>query len=256
MLIASAVIGALLGGGLGGARSATLRQPAVTVLGAGSELALLVTDGEARVLVVGGGDAAEFGNALGAAVPSPALRVDVLVLAAGEPGVALAVAARRAKDVRRILSARPMTAAANDALGGVTVFAGSRRIALPGGTSVTVETAATDAASDEQVAWRAVIRRAGTTVVAVSRGTDATAFPPVAGAGAVIVCSGALGDAPEAVRSGAIVAPAGAFRRLDEGAAGDAAWAVRVFPGEVARLRFVDGGLRLPPESRRVEPTA
>ena len=253
-MIAAALVVALIGGGVAWARSATLRQPAIAALGAGNELALLVTDGEARILVLGAGDPAEFGNALGAAMPGPVQRIDVLVLAAGEAGVELAVAARRAKDVRRVLSAGPVSAAANTALGGVIVFEGSRRIALPGGTSVTVETTATIAAPVDDPAWRAVIRRGGTTVVARSDGAEATGFPPVMGVTAVLVCSGGLDDPPGAARTEAVVAPSAAFRPTASGWSSDAAWVMRVFPGETARLRFVEGGLRLPPESRRLEP--
>ena len=54
-------------------------QPALALLGSGDGLSVLVTTGDARLLVVGGSDPAAFANALADARPRSHPRIDLLV---------------------------------------------------------------------------------------------------------------------------------------------------------------------------------
>jgi hypothetical protein len=57
-----------------------MREPRIALLGAGNHLSVLVTAGDARVLIVSGNEPAAFADALSRARPPTMRRLDVLIV--------------------------------------------------------------------------------------------------------------------------------------------------------------------------------
>ena len=241
-----------------------LDAPGVTVLGSGDRLSVLVTDGSARLVLATGDDPIGYENALSRVRPVFARRVDVLLLAGTGRSLLVPVAAHADRNVRisSALAALPRSAE-TDALGFVSAFSTDQRIELGPSVAVTVETLLPfgDDAADAFPAWRMTIERGETRVVVLSDGENAAIFPPGPPA-AVIAVSG---DDPlsgwESGRGVALIANASAIDGPDlrEGAAASRnppQWTARVFPGEALRLRFVPGGIELPPDIMQPVPNS
>lgn len=230
-----------------------LRRPSVILLGAGKSLSVLVTDGDARLLIAAGDDPTAFGNALGRVMRPSQDRLDLVIVdgssrtlpaaieAVGRPGVRAAAAIApfpRSPDQPAMLALYPIGA--------------PRRIDL-GSVVVLLETVSSAEDANQDWSWRATIDRGPSRIVVLSDGEAAARFPPVH-PGAVVVVAGAeplagwqVGPAPALVLADAAIPAA----RLREAAATDAAvpsYAVRVFPGEALPLTFVPGGVALPGE--------
>ncbi|HEY7031263.1 MAG TPA: hypothetical protein VH482_08060, partial [Thermomicrobiales bacterium] len=86
--------------GVGAAQSRGYSRPAVTVLGTGAQLSVLVTDGPARLLLASGDDPAALGNALARIRPIARHRIDVLLLAGTTDDVTFLARARRSVEER------------------------------------------------------------------------------------------------------------------------------------------------------------
>lgn len=263
LLLALAVFlvagGVTLAVGIAWARE--LRSPRVVLLGSGSRLSALITDGDARLLIATGDDATAFANALERARHPTTRRIDVLLVAGhGEELVAPAVL-RDDDRVRFLASLGPLAGSAEAvalAGEGVAALPSPRRIRLGDEVSVLVETVAAGPEGDDgevPVAWRATVRRGATTVVILSAGEAAGAFDPVSPVSALVVAgtdplaAWATVDAPLLVATGNDRVLSG--RDLRQGAArlfDEERSAIRVHPGEALPLRFVAEGLAAPGE--------
>src|SRR5262245_4282989 len=95
-------IGFALTVAIGTAQTIDYSQPAVTILGSGHQLSVLVADGSARLLIASGDDPAAFGNALKSVRPLGGGRIDVLLLAGSTQDVTFLSRARRAASGRHI----------------------------------------------------------------------------------------------------------------------------------------------------------
>jgi len=232
------------------------RQVAVSVLGSGSRLSVLVAAGAARVLIVGGDDASAFANALAAARPFFSRRIDVLILT-GDGGDLPAVS-RAVGDLpaRRVFALDGPLRAHLGALGLTTDQLIDRplRINLP--RSVVVAFDPGMGSNDTPQGWTATVEQAGTRLVFVSG--DAPA-PVDASA---IVLGGQYNRAAMHGHSAPVVVVSAGAALANElhndlaAAVPTPIWVLRVHEGEVAQLRFVDGGLALPSTARRLDPPA
>lgn len=233
--------------------------PTVTILGAGNRLSVLVTAGNARLLIATGNDATAFGNALSRAQHPTSKRVDIL-LVAGQGNDLIAPASIRANERIRFAAAiSPLSgapAAFATAGEGLPPLVTPRRFLLNDEVSVVVEQgrseAAPEAASD--AAWRVLIQRGLTTVVILSDGTAASQFPtasPVAAlvvAGEQPIAAWSAVPSPVLILGGTDIIEGRDLRADANHLQPDERWAVRVHSGEALPLRFVEAGLAVPRE--------
>ncbi|MFM9106898.1 MAG: hypothetical protein ACKOWF_09390 [Chloroflexota bacterium] len=230
-------------------------EPRVILLGAGNRLSALVTSGHARVLIATGDDPAAAANALNAALRPTLPRLDVLIAAGNGADLAVPAALAGDPDTRLELAIAPFARPPDwPALQAMQDVGGPRRLNLPNGVAVTIESAdaAEPSAPEPRWAWRAVVERGASRVVVLSDGDAAGLFSP-AGAPNVLAVSG--GEPLEAWREypapllafGDEALPPGelrdSLRRDDDGPD----WTVRVFPGEAAVFHFIDGGVESDP---------
>jgi hypothetical protein len=233
-----------------------LTTPQVAILGSGSRLSLLVTDGPARLLLATGNSPIDYENALTHVRPIFARRVDVLLVAGSGSTLLVPLAAHGDAHVRSEAALAPLPRSAEaDAIGAITSFSSPQRIRLGPSIQVTVETTLPITTDAEKVfpAWRATIEHGETRVIVLSDGPAAALFPP-ASAASVLAVSGAdpaaAWDLSPAV---AFVANAEMIGGPEMRAAFTESqrppqWGYRVFPGEALRLRFVEDGVELPSE--------
>jgi len=233
-----------------------LSAPQVAFLGSGNRLSLLITDGPARLLLATGDSPIDYENALTRVRPIFAPRVDVLLVAGSGRTLLVPLAAHGDARARRATALAPLPESPEaDAFGTMSAFSSPQHIRLGSSVQVTVETAL-PVGADEEVefpAWRAIIERGDTRIVALSDGAAAALFPPVSGASVLAVS----GDDPAAAWD---LSPAVAFVANAEAIGGpemrsafaqrrrQPEWGFRVFPGEALRLTFVEGGVELPSE--------
>lgn len=255
----------LVGGGttiaVGLAWAREVRSPRVVLLGSGSRLSVLVTDGDARLLIATGDDPVAFANALARARHPTTRRIDVLLVAGEGPFLVAPASLRDDPRVRLRASLGPLTGSAEAvalAGEGVAPLPSPRRIRLGDEVSVRVESAAVEPEGEVDGgagAWRATVRRGATTVAILSDGRAAAAFDPLGPVSALVVAgteplaAWAAVDAPLLVVAGSDAVLSG--KELRQGAArlfDDARTAIRVHPGEALPLRFVGAGLEAPAE--------
>jgi hypothetical protein len=246
---------------IGVAQARSYSRPAVTVLGAGAGLSILVTDGRSRLLLAAGDDSSGFGNALSSIRPFGCDRVDVLLLAGSTSDSTFLSRASR------VAHGRHVEVVGNPELVGVlglqtdAYLVSPRRFRLSGDTSVTVEAEARAGAKDaSRYAWRAIIDHGATRIAVLSDGRVASDFPDPGPVSVLIVNGGdatdAAGQAEARVFVASAVAVSGKHVRAGVAAASpDRTWVMRVFAGEAKRFEFVDGGLALPPGAMPVDGT-
>ncbi|MDQ3045614.1 MAG: hypothetical protein M3R06_10780 [Chloroflexota bacterium] len=236
-----------------------LREPQVILLDAGNGISALVVSEDARVLIASGNDPIALGNALASVRRLTSNRIDVLVdTTVGDSS--FDTPARRTISLGDFPVAhgsfsqnRPATSLPNPML-----------LELPGDVHLEIATRARDAsAATPTLAWRALIRSAGATVVVLSRSADAALFPTVEGVTAVVVSLGTSTIADLPIDTALIVvgatSSAGEGRRLREEVAstsGTPIWVDRLFPNQAIRLRFDVNGLVVPESAQLVHPTS
>lgn len=231
-----------------------LQRPRVVLLGSGDRLSILVTDGDARLLIASGNDPAAFGNALGRVLRPSQDRLDLVLVAGTGDDLRAAAVAVAHPGVRSVAAIAPFPRSPDlPALLGVPMIGAPRRIVL-GGTGVTIEALPTNDEEDAGWVWRATIVRGASKIVVLSDGGAAKRFPTTT-PGSVLVVAGPApvagweGEpAPVLALPDAAVPPA----QLREAAAAGApvpSSVVRVFPGEAVPLEFVEDGIALPSEA-------
>jgi len=240
-----------------------LASPRVTVLGAGNRLSLLVTAGEARLLIATGNDATHFGNALAQARHPTTRRIDILLVAGQGDDLIAPASIRNDASVRYAAAITPLDgapAAFVTAGEGLPPLATPRRFRLNDEISVIVETHQSDAVGDTPAAaaWRVLVRRGATTVVVLSDGMAASAFPSPGAVAAVVVAgenppaAWSSMPAPILILGGSDVIEGRELRAAAKNILDEERWALRVHPGEALPLRFVESGLAVPREPAEV----
>ena len=229
----------------------------VVVLGSGRSLSVLVTAGEARLLVAAGDDATAFGNAWRrwtGPIPSP--RLDILLIAGDDTGTVGRAAGDRL---------RPRwTAALADVAPGqgdrvALPLETPRRLRLDRDLSVTVERGPERPENASNDRWRVLISRGRTLIAVVPNGAAAASFSwdePVA---ALVVLAGGVAEAVAAIQPRALIVPQAIEGRTIRAEVPPVltaeAWSLRLPPGEIARLTFVVDGLRLPSDATLLTPS-
>jgi hypothetical protein len=225
----------------------------VVLIGSGRSPSVLVTAGDARLLLAAGDDPAAFGNGWRRWIgPLPARRVDVLLLAGGDDG---AVAAATLADLAPrwiatigaveagLLRDRPAPPLATDT-----------RFRLTPDLSVTVERRPTPGGEGNgHDDWRMLVERDRTVVAVVPDGAAATRFNWSRPVAALIVLRGDVAEAVATVQPRALIVAqivTGRTLRSDlPPVLTHDIWTYRIPPGEIARLDFVDAGLRIPDDA-------
>lgn len=245
-------------------------RPRVVLLSSGeAALSVLVTAGDARLLLVNGNDPVSFGDAL-ATVRRPTMpRLDVVLLTAVGGRLLGAPPLGRLEDARLVAAIGvapqppPGVGIEGDAWPVVTA---SRRFRLADGVEVTVESvppAATASQSEAAApAWRMVVKRGGSVVEILSDGGVGERFAATGAVSARVVAGGAalaaVGDDPAPVLAAADGALNGeAVRdRVAEGLP-MARWQMVVHAGEAASLGLTDAGVTIEgDEAERAVPEA
>jgi hypothetical protein len=227
-------------------------RPAITVLGSGSDLSILVSDGPARLLLASGDDPAGFGNALKQSRPFGCERIDVLLLAGSTNDVTFLTRARRAAKARHVEAIGEPDLLGALGLPPDSLLFSPRRFRLSPDTRVTVETVErAEAEEGPSFGWRASIEHGTTRVVVLSDGRFAGAFPDAGPVSALIAGGPESTAALDQTETRVFVASATQVsgkeaRGAVAATAPDQRWIVRVFPGETKRFDFADRGLALP----------
>jgi hypothetical protein len=240
-----------------------LSAPAVTILGSGDRLSLVVTDGPARLVLATGDDPIGYENALARVRPIYARRVDVLLLAGSGQSLLVPVAAHADPYVRNVWALALLPPSPEgEALGPVAALTEPTRVQLTLGTSVTVETLLRFGADPEAEFpdWRATIERGETRVAVYSDGSAAALFPPGDAASVVVIAGSDPVSGWELAPAAVLIANADAIAGSDlrdafTGLGHGPAWWDRVHPGEALRLRFIPGGIELPADAMQPLPT-
>ena len=234
-----------------------MRAPRVTLLGAGKRLSVLVTAGDARLLIAAGDDPVAFANALEHARHMTARRIDVALVTGRGRDELVTSRVQEDERVRYVASLAPQSGGAV-ASAALPVLDAPSRIRLGDDVTVTVEviTIGTDG-EEADVGWRAIIRRGETTVVVLSDGEDAPKFPSLGPISALVLIDGDPEAALDAVdaRAVAVNGDTVSGRQLRQEVAptlDHPVWAVLVHRGEAVRLDFLTGGLRLPSASSQL----
>ena len=257
------LVSIVLSWGIGAAWAKEARQPGISVLGSGKALSVLITSGQARLLLATGDDPVAFTNALAQARRPTTPRIDILLVAGRGRSLLVPIAARDMIRPRFVASLGPIPPSPErDALQAPTVpiLPSPRRIDLGGEVQVDVETQHADGADADTAAWRIVVRHRATIVTILSSSTDAAAFPDIGPVAAVVIAGGTSVVGSEGIPAHALVVPAAAASgkdvRRDLGRLiREQVWLLRPFPGEAAHLDFVSGGLRLPASARLIDPS-
>jgi hypothetical protein len=228
-LVAALLIGVLISWAWSAGSARSANEPAIVLLGSGNGLSVLVTTGDARVLVAGGTSAGDFANALADARPRTTPRIDVLVALPGSRNVV-----DRARELARpTLELRlPDQRSGRQESGTLT---SRRAIDLPG---ITIDI---DPGSGSGEDWSITIRAGASTTLVVPAWTVAASRAPVA---LVVITGRDTGAAATTARTPAIAA---SVRALDSPVVKDGLLAGRVAPGDAVRLRMSsDGALAVP----------
>jgi hypothetical protein len=259
MLLTVALVFVIALGGTAAAFAIWLRDlnaPQVAFLGSGNRLSILVTDGPARLLIATGDNRIEFGNALAQVRPVFARRIDVLVLAGGNATLQAPIAIGHDPHARFVATLGPLPPSPEAReLASIPPLPMPRHIQLGPSVGVTLETALPYGPDPEkeEIAWRATIERGETRIVVLSDGSAADLFDPAPPASVLAVSGRNPLAAWELEPAAALVANhdamAGQEQRDLPPRAGAESWAFRVHPGEALRLRFIAGGVALPPDS-------
>lgn len=234
-----------------------MRAPRLTLLGAGKRLSVLVTAGDARLLIAAGDDPVAFANALERARRMTTRRLDVALVTGLGRDEPVSSHVQGDDRVRYVASLAPHAGGAA-ASASLPVLDAPSMIRLGEDVTVTVEvvTTGTDG-EDPQLGWRAIIRRGDTTVVVLSDGEDASKFSNLGPISALVLIGGHSEEAVDAVDARAVAVSAetasGRQLRQEVGPTLDhPVWAVLVHPGEGVRLDFLTGGPSLPSESSQL----
>lgn len=234
-----------------------LYAPQMAILGSGSRLSLIVTDGPARLIIASGDDPIGYENALTHVRPIFARRVDVLLVAGGGDALLVPLAAHGDPHTRVTSTLGPLPPSAeSEALGALPILEGERNIRVGPSVTVNVETRYPFGADPtvDPPAWRAIVEHGATRVVVLSDGEAASLFPPASPVSALVVsgeeplAGWPLSPAPALIaNAGAIAGPD--LRSAFIGAQRPPNWGFLVFSGEALRLRFNEDGLEVPSES-------
>lgn len=234
-------------------------RPGVTILGAGNDLSLLVTDGPSRLLIAYGDDASAFGNALAAARPFGHSRIDILLLIGSAQNATFLARARNAADARHIDVIGPPALTGLLGLPVGALVNGPRRYQMSSQTTITVDVAASpNNEADAMPSWRITIEHGQTRWLIVPDGDATTDFPDHEVATALIASGNdpisALDEIQPLVviRSGNV-----STETLREDARSDSdvgIWTFRVFGGEATSFALTERGLSLPSGGVLIEP--
>lgn len=246
--------------GVGNLLHERLEKTRVVVIGSGNAVSVLVTGGEARLLLAAGDDPTAFSNGWRRWTgPLPVSRVDVLLVARIGDDQAVALDALEELSPRWIAAVAPLDPGTS---GGQTAppLVGPVRFRLGAHLTVTAEAATANAGGAEptQRVWRLLIERNQTVVAVVPDGASAAHFAWDRTVSALIVLRSAVPEATAAIAPRALVVPAavrgGTLRTEVAPLLTQGIWTLRIAPGEIAALDFPAGGLKLPSDADRLEP--
>ena len=247
------VLFAALASVLGSSFAADMQTPRVTVLGSGERLSILVTAGNARLLLATGDDPGALGNALAEARHPTIRRLDVL-LVAGRSKDLLAPAAVIDSEHARFVASIGLGSdqVLPPSLRGVPASPAERRFRLPEGVTVLVRWEPGDD-PDAPSSWAGLVTQGRSSVAVLSDGSAVGLLGSAARLNALVVSGDQPLEALPTVSTGAIITTASAIsgkelRQSAAGLTGGALWGARVYPGEAIRLTFAEGAITLPPD--------
>ncbi|MGI9254371.1 MAG: hypothetical protein ACR2J8_11530 [Thermomicrobiales bacterium] len=232
-------------------------DPQVILLGSGDRISALVTSGPSRVLIATGDDPNAFANALRQIRRPTMPRLDVLLVAGGGKDLAAPASIVTDPDLRLAMAVAPFPNSPEfPALQSVQPVSAPRRLTMPNGVSITVESepASEPSAAQERWAWRVIVSRGASRVVLLSDGEDAGLFPPANPANVLAISGSNPLDGWQEVPAQLIsfndeaLSP-GELRTSVATDEDGPDWAVRVFPGEAVAFTFRDGSVEVDPSA-------
>lgn len=229
------------------------RQPALTILGCGRGLSVLLTSGGARMLQLAGTDSTDFGNALSNARFPLLDRIDVLLVPGEEPNISLVKSALRQVDSRNVYSIGTSRHLLDAGIAVDREMLVPYKLTLPSGTVMTVSGFSDPAASNASLSSWYLLVRWGNHQVLIDSGGDIDRLPHEArNASAWIRTSGAFSAEdikqvePSAILVAAETIEGFRMRELIQQESGRPVYGYRVHGGDIARLQLGADGLHLP----------
>lgn len=225
-----------------------MSTPRLTLLGAGRGISALVTAGPARVLILGGTDPIELGNAFQHAKHPGLDRIDVVIVSGNAAAADFAPRAIEMLRPRLVVAVGGSTSLDPAGIVPGKIVQHTTEIELPDGVLLTLEVWPAAGGENDDVTWSVTIERGGasvywvadrealmqdelpeqTDVVVMGRGKPASDTPfPIT---RVIVAAGESINGPE-------------FRALALDAVGPDTETVRVFAGETTRIDLNPAGI-------------
>jgi hypothetical protein len=226
-----------------------LSTPRVTLLGADRGVSAFITAGPARVLVLGGTDSTELGNAVSHAQHPGLDRIDLLIVSGNAAAVEFAAKTIDLLEPRMVIA---VGQSANLEAAGVTpgrVIDHTTEIELPEGVLLTIEVWPAADGENDDATWSVMIERGGASVYWVADREALMQYPLPEEANVVVLGRGKpAADTlfPEA----RVIAAAGEstsgpeLREIALASLGPDTEAVRIFAGETRRIELDPEGIR------------
>ncbi len=144
----------------------------VTLLGSERGISMLITAGEARVLIVNGTDPAALGNAISKARHPGLDRLDLMIVSGNAAAAEMVPRAIELLNPRSMMTVGGVASLAGTSLVPRKVILRSTEVELPEGVSITIEVWPSADGENDDVTWSARIERGGASVYWVSDRED------------------------------------------------------------------------------------
>ena len=220
----------------------------LTILGSGRGLSVLLTSAGARMLLLGGSDYTDFGNALSSARFPLLDRIDIVLISGKKLNIPLVEHALRQTEPRNVYSIGGATALLDAGVAVDRALTVPHRFTLPGDSDVML---AVDAEEQESApAWSMLVGWRSHQLLIDSGGS--VDLPPVAHrVSAWIRVSGSIGTEDiQRIQPAAIFVDADAMEGWEvrdvARQSGQPVYGFRVHGGDVTQLQLAAGGLKLP----------
>jgi hypothetical protein len=254
----------LLGGMsiIGFAWARDMSEPRVTLLGADRGVSAFITAGSARVLVLGGTDSAELGNAVAHAQHPGLDRIDLLIVSGNAAAVELAAKMVDLLEPRMVIAVGGPENLEEAGITPARVIDHTTEIELPEGVLLTIEVWPAADGENEDATWSVMIERGGASVYWVADREALMQYPLPEEANVMVLGRGKpASDTP--FPSARIIAAAGEsvsgpdLREIALNSFGPDAETVRVFAGETKRIELDPEGIgTVSGATRAASPTA
>lgn len=246
---AAAFAGALV---LGGSWVYADSKPHLSVLGCGSSLALFLTSGGARVLVIGEGSSADFANAFSRARRPGLSRIDILLVDSLIKNITLPGRVSTIANPRRTMSLGDSSMLLNAGLRIDDAVVSPRSIELPAGVRLTVDPQPVPGTEEQSGSgWLGQVEYERSSFV-LAKNQDALEHVPSPPNGSILILLQGAVSAPtlNAIGPQAVIVSSrgmsGSELRSTIAESGRELFGYRIFPGDLLGMTMQASGVSLP----------